>query len=215
MDRMAAELPDIDLLVSCTGANGLVVDRDVVAAAMSTRADRPLGVVDLALPRDIDPRVAAVPGVHLVDLALIQTEHDGAGAVAGDDVATAEELIEAEVSVLRAEQRAAAVAPTVSALRSQAAEVVEAELLRLSTRLPDLDARDRAEIARTVNRVVDKLLHQPTVRMKELAREPGGTDYADALRALFGLRIDTDVDEPTSLAEAVSGDPDLPPGTAA
>jgi glutamyl-tRNA reductase len=215
MDRMAAELPDIDLLVSCTGANGLVVDRDVVAAAMSTRADRPLGVVDLALPRDIDPRVAAVPGVHLVDLALIQTEHDGAGAVAGDDVATAEELIEAEVSVLRAEQRAAAVAPTVSALRSQAAEVVEAELLRLSTRLPDLDARDRAEIARTVNRVVDKLLHQPTVRMKELAREPGGTDYADALRALFGLRIDTDVEEPTSLAEAVSADPDLPPGTAA
>jgi glutamyl-tRNA reductase len=98
-------------------------------------------------------------------------------------------------------------------LRSQAAEVVDAELLRLSTRLPDLDARDRAEIARTVRRVVDKLLHEPTVRVKELAGEPGGTDYAGALRALFGLGIDTDVaQEPSALAEAVTVDPDLRPG---
>ena len=82
-----------------------------------------------------------------------------------------------------------------SALRSQAAEVVDAELLRLSTRLPDLDARARAEIARTVHRVVDKLLHEPTVRVKELAAAPGGTDYAGALRALFGLGIDAEVDE--------------------
>jgi glutamyl-tRNA reductase len=91
----------------------------------------------------------------------------------------------------------------VSALRSQAADVVDAELLRLSTRLPDLDARARAEIARTVRRVVDKLLHEPTVRVKELASAPGGTDYAGALRALFGLGLDAD---PT-LADAVVVDP--------
>jgi glutamyl-tRNA reductase len=75
----------------------------------------------------------------------------------------------------------------------------------LSTRLPDLDARDRAEIARTVRRVVDKLLHEPTVRVKELAAVPGGTDYAGALRALFGLGIDVDIDvEASSLAETVA-----------
>jgi glutamyl-tRNA reductase len=102
----------------------------------------------------------------------------------------------------------------VSALRSQAAEVVDAELLRLSTRLPALDAHDRAEIARTVRRVVDKLLHEPTVRVKELAAAPGGTDYAGALRALFGLGLDASVTDTASLAEAVTVDAELHAGEA-
>jgi glutamyl-tRNA reductase len=95
--------------------------------------------------------------------------------------------------------------------------VVDAELLRLSARLPDLDARARAEVTRTVRRVVDKLLHEPTVRVKELASAPGGVDYADALRALFGLGIDAEViPARTNLAEAVTVDPDelRPGGTA-
>jgi glutamyl-tRNA reductase len=192
------------VLVTCTGATGLVVGTDVVAAAMAGRS-RQLVVVDLALPRDVDPGVAALPGVHVVDLALLQGQR-GDQAVAADDVAAAHAMVEAETALLRAERQAAEVAPTVSALRSQAAEVVEAELLRLSTRLPDLDARERAEIARTVHRVVDKLLHEPTVRVKELAAVPGDTDYAGALRALFGLGIDAPVEE---LAEAVTVDPSL------
>jgi glutamyl-tRNA reductase len=115
---------------------------------------------------------------------------------------------------MQAEQQAADVAPTVSALRSQAAGVVEAELLRLSTRLPGLDARSRAEVARTVHRVVDKLLHEPTVRVKELAALPGDTDYAGALRALFGLGIDADIDDDaTTLRDAVTVDPERPGAT--
>ena len=224
-----ADLPDelaaADLLVTCTGASGIVVSTDVVATAMQHRggggpAGRQLVVVDLALPRDVAPGVAALPGVHVVDLALLQGERhrsDGepiAGSVAAGDVAAARDLIRIELAQLRAERQAAAVAPTVSALRSQAAEVVDAELLRLSGRLPDLDARARAEVARTVRRVVDKLLHEPTVRVKELAGSPGGTDYADALRALFGLGIDAEVESAhATLAEAVTVDPDdLRPG---
>jgi glutamyl-tRNA reductase len=208
---LATELAAADVLVTCTGATGLVVGTDVVAAAMAGRT-RPLAVVDLALPRDVDPGVAALPGVHVVDLALLQGERAStpgrptAGPVAADDIAAAHALVEAETALLRAERQAAEVAPTVSALRSQAAEVVDAELLRLSTRLPDLDARARAEIARTVRRVVDKLLHEPTVRVKELAASPGGTDYAGALRALFGLGIDTPVEV---LSDAVRVDPEL------
>ncbi|WP_409328674.1 glutamyl-tRNA reductase [Trujillonella humicola] len=227
VDGATAEMADLpaaiagaDVLVTCTGASGLVVGSEAVGAAMLARPDRPLAVVDLALPRDVDPAVAGLPGVHVVDLALLQGErtaaHDTslAGAVAADDIAAAHALIEAETALLRAERQAAAVAPTVSALRSQAAEVVDAELLRLSTRLPDLDARARSEIARTVRRVVDKLLHEPTVRVKELASTPGGVDYADALRALFGLGIDADVPAAgPRLAEAVTVDPDdLRPG---
>ncbi|RBY82324.1 glutamyl-tRNA reductase [Blastococcus sp. TF02A-26] len=221
LDDLPAAIAAADLLLTCTGATGLVVGTDAVAGAMRARTDRPLAVVDLALPRDVDPAVAGLPGVHVVDLALLQGERTAAddaslaGAVAADDIAAAHALIEAETALLRAERQAAAVAPTVSALRSQAAEVVDAELLRLSTRLPDLDARARSEIARTVRRVVDKLLHEPTVRVKELASTPGGVDYADALRELFGLGIDTGVPaEHGRLADAVSVDPDELGGTA-
>nr|WP_204331856.1 glutamyl-tRNA reductase [Geodermatophilus sabuli] len=238
---LPAELAAADVLVTCTGARGLVVGTEVVAHAMADRAHRPLVVIDLALPRDVDPGVAGLPGVHVVDLALLQGErvgalaqgggagallhgdpadallsperslggHPSASPVAADDVAAAHALIEAETALLRAERQAAAVAPTVSALRSQAADVVDAELLRLSARLPDLDTRARDEVARTVRRVVDKLLHEPTVRVKELASAPGGVDYADALRALFGLGIDAEVaPDRSNLAEAVAVDPD-------
>jgi glutamyl-tRNA reductase len=222
LDRMTEEIAAADVLVTCTGASGLVVGTETVSAAMAGRIGRPLVVVDLALPRDVDPGVVALPGVHVVDLALLQSEKgatllqgertDGTpvvGSVAAGDVVAARSMIEAETGLLRAERRAAAVAPTVSALRSQAAEVVDAELLRLSSRLPALDARARDEIARTVNRVVDKLLHEPTVRVKELASAPGGTDYAGALRALFGLGIDTALDDGGSdLAGAVAVDPE-------
>jgi glutamyl-tRNA reductase len=224
---LPAEIAAVDVLVTCTGARGIVIGTEMVAGAMRSRIgaagpDRPLVVIDLALPRDVDPGVAALPGVHVVDLALLQGErgadgHASASPVAADDVAAAHALIEAETALLRAEWQAAAVAPTVSALRSQAAEVVDAELLRLSARLPDLDARARAEVTRTVRRVVDKLLHEPTVRVKELASAPGGVDYADALRALFGLGIDAEViPARTNLAEAVTVDPDelRPGGTA-
>jgi glutamyl-tRNA reductase len=224
---LPAEIAAVDVLVTCTGARGIVIGTEMVAGAMRSRIgaagpDRPLVVIDLALPRDVDPGVAALPGVHVVDLALLQGErgadgHASASPVAADDVAAAHALIEAETALLRAERQAAAVAPTVSALRSQAAEVVDAELLRLSARLPDLDARARAEVTRTVRRVVDKLLHEPTVRVKELASAPGGVDYADALRALFGLGIDAEViPARTNLAEAVTVDPDelRPGGTA-
>ncbi|TYP89628.1 glutamyl-tRNA reductase [Blastococcus xanthinilyticus] len=213
MADMGRELAGADVLLTCTGATGLVVGTDVVSAAMAGRADRPLVVIDLALPRDVDPGVAGLPGVHVVDLALLQGERTDAdspaGPVAADDISAARAMIEAETALLRAERQAAEVGPTVSALRSQAAEVVDAELLRLAGRLPDLDVRARAEIARTVRRVVDKLLHEPTVRVKELAATPGGTDYAGALRALFGLGIDADVTPGAGrLADAVTVDPD-------
>jgi len=217
LGRLADELAVADVLVTCTGATGLVVTTEVVTTALAGRNGRPLVIVDLALPRDVEPGVVGLPGVHVVDLAYLQSERTAATAasVAADDVAAARALIEAETALLRAERQAAEVAPTVSALRSQAAEVVDAELLRLSTRLPDLDARARAEIARTVRRVVDKLLHEPTVRVKELAATPGETDYAGALRALFGLGIDAQVEAVAgSLAEAVSADPELRTGEA-
>jgi glutamyl-tRNA reductase len=117
-------------------------------------------------------------------------------------VVRAQELVAEEAQAYLVAQRSAEVTPTVTALRKRAAEVVDAELLRLDARLPDLDDGAREELARTVRRVVDKLLHTPTVQVKRLAEGPDGGTYAHALRALFGL----DPQAPAAVAVQRSGD---------
>jgi glutamyl-tRNA reductase len=156
---------------------------------MAHRPARSLGVVDLALPHDVDPAVRDVPGVVLVDLsALSQYAGAGEGRLDADaDVDAARAVVADEVALHLGERRADRVAPTVVALRTMADDVVDAELARLGTRLPGLDPVTRAEVARTVRRVVDKVLHAPTVRVKELAAGPEGGSYEAALRELFAL----------------------------
>ncbi|MEV5412425.1 glutamyl-tRNA reductase [Thermopolyspora sp. NPDC052614] len=188
---VAGELADADLVVSCTGAGTLVVTVDMVSAAVRGRVpDRPLFLLDLALPHDIDPAVRLLPGVTLVDLESMQEA--GVGSAGRDGgrgaaIAAAERLVADEVTAFLEAARAARVTPTVVALRSKAAGVVDAELGRLAARLPEMDGRVRDEVAQTVRRVVDKLLHEPTVRVKRLAASPGGDQYAQALRELFNL----------------------------
>jgi glutamyl-tRNA reductase len=192
LDRLPAELAHADLVVSCTGATGVVVTADQVRAAAAGRSDRPLFLLDLALPRDVEPDVRKVPGVTVADLETLRGAYDSASLGAEIDAARA--IVTAEVTAYQASRRAARVAPTVAALRSRADAVVDAELDRLTRRLPGLADRDRREVAVAVRRVVDKLLHTPTVRVKELAEEPGGDSYEHALRELFGLGAPTDSD---------------------
>ncbi|WP_035812061.1 glutamyl-tRNA reductase [Jiangella gansuensis] len=190
MSEIPTVLDDVDLVLSCTGAAGVVLPYDTVADAMSRRGGRPLGIVDLALPHDVDAGVAELPGVVLADLARLSTAADDDVTDArsmADDVAAVRAIVTDEVAAFASARRAAQVAPTVVALRSMADDVVDTELTRMSGRLPELDERTRAEVARTVRRVVDKLLHQPTVRVKELAAQPDGASYEAALRELFAL----------------------------
>jgi glutamyl-tRNA reductase len=137
------------------------------------------------MPRDVDPAVSGLPGVWVVDMDRVQREPSARAAAA--DTEAARHLVAAEVASYLAGQRMAEVTPTVTALRQRAADVVDAELLRLEHRLPGLESDQRDEVARTVRRVVDKLLHAPTVRIKQLASAPGGDSYAEALRELFEL----------------------------
>ncbi|MFE6845740.1 glutamyl-tRNA reductase [Streptomyces sp. NPDC057686] len=144
-----------------------------------------LALLDLAMPRDIDAAVHRIPGVRLVDIeSLAEASADAPMAA---DVDAVRAIVAEEVAAFGAAQRAAHITPTVVALRAMAAEVVAMEVARLDGRLPDLDERQRAEVTQTVRRVVDKLLHAPTVRVKQLASEPGGAGYAEALRELFDL----------------------------
>jgi glutamyl-tRNA reductase len=182
---IAAELALADIVVSCTGATGLVLTADAVAHALKERRGLPLAVLDLAMPRDVDAAVHRLPGVRLVDIESLAGA--SADAPMAADVDAVRRIVAEETAALCAARRAAHITPTVVALRAMASDVVAAELTRLQGRLPDLGEKERAEITRTVRRVVDKLLHVPTVRVKELAGEPGGDHYAAALRQLFDL----------------------------
>lgn len=188
LDNLATALADADVVVSCTGAVRPVVSlADVHNALAASRRDenQRLVICDLGMPRDVDPAVSGLPGVWVVDMDRVQREPSARAAAADADAAR--HLVAAEVATYLAGQRMAEVTPTVTALRQRAADVVEAELLRLDNRLPSLEAAQRDEVARTVRRVVDKLLHAPTVRIKQLASAPGGDTYAEALRELFEL----------------------------
>ncbi|MER6120250.1 glutamyl-tRNA reductase [Streptomyces sp. NPDC001743] len=234
MATVSEELTRADVVVSCTGATGLVLSAEAVAGALgldfdpayeapaapaqapAAEADEQhgawvengsatataqaravrripaqstgpvrLALLDLAMPRDIDGGAARLDGVRLVDIeSLAEASADAPMAADVDQVRT---IVADEVAAFGAAQRAAHITPTVVALRTMAAGVVAGEIARLDGRLPDLDEKQRAEISQTVRRVVDKLLHAPTVRVKQLASEPGGAGYADALRELFDL----------------------------
>ncbi|MEU9553040.1 glutamyl-tRNA reductase [Streptomyces werraensis] len=153
------------------------------------RPEPVLFLLDLAMPRDVDAAAHRLPGVRLVDIeSLAEASADAPMAA---DVDQVRRIVSDEVAAFGAAQRAAHITPTVVALRTMAADVVAGEMARLEGRLPGLDDKHRAEITQTVRRVVDKLLHAPTVRVKQLAAEPGGAGYADALRTLFDLDPET------------------------
>jgi glutamyl-tRNA reductase len=187
---LPAAMAAADVLISCTGAAGQVITHDMVSAALTARkatgAPAPLVILDLAMPRDVEPAAANLPGVVLIGMDQL-SEH--ATAIRDEDVAAVRAILEAELAGYQSAVDAARVAPTVVALRAKAAKVVDAELARLAGRLnaDGLSGRAMDEIAQTVRRVVDKLLHAPTVRVKELAGSPGGEEYAAALRVLFDL----------------------------
>jgi glutamyl-tRNA reductase len=181
LEWLPGAVADADVVVSCTGAVGTMVP----ASALSGRGDHPLVALDLALPRDIDPAARSLPGVTVVDLETLHGVLEGAEVAA--DVEAVRRIVTEEVGRYLSRQRAGRVAPTVVALRARAQQVVDAELTRLLGRLPDADERTTREVRQAVERVVDKLLHTPTVRVKELAETAGGDSYAEVLRELFSL----------------------------
>jgi glutamyl-tRNA reductase len=185
---LPAAIAAADLVISCTGAASLVVTEPLIGDVLAVR--RPghhLVLLDLAMPRDVDPALDELPGVSVIGMETLSGT--GTAGVGDVEVAAVRAIVEEEFAAYGSAVRAASVTPTVVALRAKAATVVDAELGRLTGRLADEGISGRAleEIAQTVRRVVDKLLHAPTVRVKELASSPDGKEYAAALRVLFDL----------------------------
>ncbi|KGN42905.1 glutamyl-tRNA reductase [Knoellia aerolata] len=184
-NERADALSDADIVISSTGATGVVITARDVEDARLERDGRPQLFIDLALPHDVDIAVADIDGVTRIGLAELGEILGRAGDV--PHVREARDIVTGEVAAYLTERSAEAVAPTVAALRSRAKEVVDDEMTRLERRTPGLADADRAEVQRAVHRIVEKLLHAPTVRVKEMAQNGQGGSYARALSELFDL----------------------------
>jgi glutamyl-tRNA reductase len=189
MTDLVPKIAAADLVVTCTGAPGHVITADMVTGALAQREgqDRALVLLDLAMPRDVAPGVGDIRGVAVTDLDTLAA--DGSAGMRPGDAAVADvrSIVAEELTAHLTAASAASVAPTVVALREKAAKVVEAEMARLTGRLGELDEAALVEVAKSMRRVTEKLLHAPTVRVKELAGAPGADSYEDALRVLFDL----------------------------
>ena len=182
-------LGSVDVVISCTGSTGLVMRAHEIAAR---GVDTPLAILDLALPHDVEPAAGDLPGVLLVGLASLAEQLREGGAAADVEPSASSEqsvhrIVSEELNAFLAARRAASVTPTVVALRTMATGVVDAELERLFARVPDWSEAERDEVAQALRRVADKLLHQPTVRVRELADSAEAVSYTAALAELFSL----------------------------
>ncbi|MCA2213759.1 glutamyl-tRNA reductase [Jidongwangia harbinensis] len=178
LDRALAE---VDIVISATASTQPVLTRERLEAA------RPVVVLDLAVPRDVAPDATDVDGVVVIDIDGLAAGRRTLPAAA--ETAAVEQIVVAEVEHFLAWLRGADIAPTVAALRSRAETVVATELRRLNARRPEFTDEQRADVSRTLHRVVQQLLHSPTVRVRQLAAEPGGDQYAALLRELFDLDV--------------------------
>lgn len=180
-----AALADASLLVTAVGAAAPAVVAGPVRAARAQVGARPLFVLDLGMPPDVDPAVGRLAGVTLTDLtALGQHLADHSGP---EQVHQARAIVAAEAAAYAERQEQAAATPVIAAMHTQIRQLADTELARLHDRLPDLSEHQRAETAATVHRILRKVLHRPTVRVREFSSSPQGELYLDALRELFDL----------------------------
>jgi glutamyl-tRNA reductase len=190
LEDLGGALVDADVVVSSTSAPGFVLTAAGLAASFRARRGRPMLLVDLAVPRDIDPSLASIDGCFVYDVddleAVVESSLQGRRA----EAVQAERIVAAEAERFRAWQASLAVVPAIASLRAHAEEIRAAELARVEGRLDRLPEAERDVVDTVTAQIVNKLLHLPTVRMKEAAVTPDGLLYADVVRHLFGLEDD-------------------------
>ena len=206
--RRTAVLDDVDVVISATGAQEFTLTKQDIPAGHN------LMIIDLSLPRDIDNAVAELDNVTLINIERLSDSLDAADTeVAGgaDPQVAARAIVREELEAYSSAQRVREIVPAVAALRRRAADVVECELGRLQQKSPDLTDEQIGDVSQALKRVVDKLLHEPTVRAKKLAANSGTVSHETALQELFGLQLEgsgvsVDVKElPENLDASVSG----------
>jgi glutamyl-tRNA reductase len=218
-DGLRDALEAVDVVVTATASPGYLLDRALCASVMARRPQRPLVIVDLALPRDVDPNIATLSGVTLVDLDDLRAAAAEALAGRRRHLPEVEHLVAAEVEKFLRETSAREIGPLVSALRCRVEDVRRAELQRWQARLGSLDPQALALAEAITAGVVAKLLHGPTVRLKDAAGSAEADVYRHALVELFDLRPtgsaafargETDVQGAREESEALAAPPECP-----
>ncbi len=187
LDELADALVKVDILVTTTGAQDLILEASDIEPLLDRRTGRPLVIVDVAVPRDVDPDIRNMPGVTLFDMADIGAFVDEQCIGRTRAVGNVNAIVDHEVDRYRSITSAREVAPLVSDLRRKAEDVRQQELQRYSAKLADLDPKQREAVESITKGVVNKLLHEPTVKLKDSAGHARGERLADSLRDLFDL----------------------------
>ena len=187
LDDLTDALADVDVLVTTSGATDLILEQTAVADLIDARNGRELLIIDVAVPRDVDPDSADLPGVTLLDMEAIGEfiEHQMEGRTSV--VVDVEHIVTTEVERFHAINSAREVAPLIGRLRGQANLIVDNELERFGAKLAELEPAERAAVEALARGVVNKLLHEPTVRLKDAAGKARGERLAESLRDLFDL----------------------------
>ena len=187
LDELEFVLVDADVVITTTGATDIVLEHSDINAVMARRSGAELLIVDVAVPRDVDPAARQLPGVTLLDMDdlgdFVERERSGRT----QEIESVRAIVDEELGLYQAEASAREVAPLVAALRARADLVSAAELDRHASRLADLSGAQRAAVESLLHGVVNKLLHEPTVRLKDAAGHARGDRLAEALRDLFDL----------------------------
>lgn len=184
---LAAALLEADVVISSTGAPNVILDRPAVERAMAQRPERPLTVIDIAVPRDVDASVRDVAGVALFDIDDLQGRIDHHVAARADQVSSVEDIIEEELENFGARHEQLGVRPLIADLRSRAEDIRRREVASTLQRLGDVDEATRMQVEHLSRSLVNKLLHEPTIRLRSDAARYQSEDVADLARELFGL----------------------------
>jgi len=191
IDQLPAQMQGADIVVSSTNSPHHIVEREELEVVMERRGGRPLLLVDLAVPRDIEPACREVTGVSLYDVDDVQSiaERNASGREA--EARHAARLLEAELARFERWLGSLEVVPTVAALRHRADEIVERVLTENESRWESLTEADRERLRAMARAIANRLLHEPTLRLKRSADDEAAYPYVHALRELFGLDAET------------------------
>lgn len=180
-----------DIVISSTGAPHVILDYELVRQAMRRRHQRPLFLIDIAVPRDIDPRINTLDNVYLYDIDDLQNVVERNLAKREQEVARVENIIAEEIATFSRWWSARQMVPMIRALKTFGEEIQARELQRLFNRLPNLSEHERRLIRASARVIVNRLLHQPVVGLKEASEQGShGSVYADVMGKLFGLKLD-------------------------
>jgi glutamyl-tRNA reductase len=183
-------LVDADVVISSTGAPGVILDRGAVERAMAQRPQRSLTLIDIAVPRDVDAAVGELAGVALFDIDDLQGRIDDHVAARSGEVSSVERIIDEELMSFGARHEQLGVRPLIADLRSRAEDIRRREVARTLQRLGDVDEATRAQVEHLSRALVNKLLHEPTIRLRADAARYQSDDVAELARELFGLEED-------------------------